>query len=215
MDLFRNIALVLLVLFCGCEKDPDVKSRDYAFLVTLEPEDNDQSGVTLVADVYHVNNGIVEYGFVISKGSMPTINDYVLSKAGTPDKGEYSQRIDVGLTEDERYYTRAFARSDNQIVYGNEIAFRSEGTAPPEILGFSPLSGHAGDELTITGRNFSPYIPWNQVYFDNRLATVISATENRLVVLVPDIAETREVIISIRYGVFAIDAPVRFNNIYP
>jgi ribosomal protein L18E len=55
----------------------------------------------------------------------------------------------------------------------------------PAITGFSPKSGQAGDEITITGINFSTKITDNIVMLNGNTARVISATATELKVIVP------------------------------
>jgi hypothetical protein len=216
MNHFKTFVLLLFIaVIGGCEKDPGLKPRDYTYVVTLEEKENNNSGVTLTGEIFYVAGDIEEYGFVINMSGEPTLDDYVVAKNGNPNKGEFSQRIGVGLEAGSLYYVRAFVRSGQQIVYGNEIIFQSEGTPMPEIYDFSPISGRAGDHITISGKNFSPYAPWNKVSFDGRPAGIVSATETSLIVVVPAIAESRDVIISIIYGYLALDAPDNFENIYP
>jgi hypothetical protein len=216
MNHFKTSVLLLFIaVFGGCEKDPGLKPRDYTYVVTHEEKENNNSGVTLTGEIYYVAGEIDEYGFVINMSGEPGLDDYVLAKEGNPGKSEFSQRIGVGLEEGSLYYVRAFARSGQQVVYGNEIVFQSEGTPMPEIYDFSPISGRAGDHITLSGRNFSPYAPWNKVFFDDRSAGIVSATETSLVVVLPAIAESREVTISIRYGYLVIDALEKFEYIYP
>jgi IPT/TIG domain len=58
--------------------------------------------------------------------------------------------------------------------------------AAPAITGFTPSIDSAGGQITITGTNFSAVPADNIVKFNNTLATVLSATTTRLVVVVPN-----------------------------
>jgi hypothetical protein len=61
------------------------------------------------------------------------------------------------------------------------------------IIDFSPKSGDAGSPVTITGHDFSTIAGNNQVYFGNVQATVLTATANRLLVVVPGGASTGKI----------------------
>ncbi|UII76188.1 IPT/TIG domain-containing protein [Flagellimonas sp. HMM57] len=58
-------------------------------------------------------------------------------------------------------------------------------TIAPVILSFEPLKGAAGEEITISGTNFSSILVNNNVTFDGVLATVVSSTSTSLTVTVP------------------------------
>lgn len=57
--------------------------------------------------------------------------------------------------------------------------------APPEITAFSPMSGFPGTVVTISGRYFDSEAAGNAVLIGSLPATIISATEVELEVLVP------------------------------
>lgn len=56
---------------------------------------------------------------------------------------------------------------------------------PPTITSFTPSSGKVGDNVTITGTNFSSTAASNEVKFNGTAATVSSASSTQLVVVVP------------------------------
>ena len=55
----------------------------------------------------------------------------------------------------------------------------------PAIDSVSPGSAEVASEVTISGRNFDPVAEYNRVRFNNHPAEVISATQSRIVTLVP------------------------------
>jgi len=65
-----------------------------------------------------------------------------------------------------------------------------DGGATPVITSMEPAQGLAGvTEITISGENFSTEISNNFVYFGPLPATIISASENELRVLAPDLVK--------------------------
>ena len=56
---------------------------------------------------------------------------------------------------------------------------------PPTVTGVTPLSGKAGDVVTIAGTNFSTVLTENVVSFNGTAATVTDATTTQLKVTVP------------------------------
>jgi hypothetical protein len=67
------------------------------------------------------------------------------------------------------------------------------------ITGFSPLAATVQEEVTITGSNFSPTPSLNIVKFGDSPATVTSATETAIKVIVPGDAITGKISVTI-YG---------------
>jgi len=65
-----------------------------------------------------------------------------------------------------------------------ESAFDSVSPAPT-IASLTPASAEVTSLVTISGRNFDPVAQYNRVRFNNHPAEVISATETRIVTLVP------------------------------
>ncbi|KAH6669730.1 hypothetical protein F5X68DRAFT_249175 [Plectosphaerella plurivora] len=68
----------------------------------------------------------------------------------------------------------------------------------PRIIDFQPWSGHAGSLVVIVGRGFSEIRSQNIVTVGGHPAIVISAEENRLVVISSSKAETGSVTIALR-----------------
>lgn len=56
----------------------------------------------------------------------------------------------------------------------------------PTITSFAPASGTVGTTVTLTGTNYNTTASLNTVYFGATKATVLSATANQLVVVVPN-----------------------------
>ncbi|WP_298541462.1 IPT/TIG domain-containing protein [uncultured Aquimarina sp.] len=70
-------------------------------------------------------------------------------------------------------------------------------TITPTITSFSPESGAADDEITITGTNFNVDVDVNNVSFNGVLANVISASTTELVVEVPAEASSGRIAVEI------------------
>src|SRR5439155_3141107 len=71
---------------------------------------------------------------------------------------------------------------------------------PPTINGFSPVAGHLGVLVTVTGTNFDPNPSGNQVTIGGVAATVQSASSSQLVVSVPAAAVTGVVVVTTAGG---------------
>jgi N-acetylneuraminic acid mutarotase len=200
MNIIRLFCFLLLVelLLLSCKKEAVPVAKEYPYVITSDVENNDNTGVTLVANISSLgNNKIEEYGFVFSKGEGPTIKDFRVTLKTNAKVGEYTYRISNGLERGTRYFVSSYVKTVNYLVYGNIISFYSNGSLPPEIIGFSPAKGHAGTIVEIEGKNFSTFPGLNIVKFGNVVAKIDSVSENKLFVEAPVITETKDVQISV------------------
>ena len=94
-------------------------------------------------------------------------------------------------------------RSDGSIIQyeydqnGNVTAINRTGVAIVSIVGISPLIGHAGAIVTISGTGFSAVPGENIVKFGTSVAAVSSATTTALVVTVPQDAVTAPITVTV------------------
>ena len=77
MKYFKFIVLLIIFILSGnCNKEAEVKPRDYPYVITEIPEINNE-GALLSANIENLGNmNILKYGFVWGKSEKPTINDY-------------------------------------------------------------------------------------------------------------------------------------------
>lgn len=196
-----KIILFLLLsslFFLTCEKEAVPESKAYPYVITLDIENNDGTGITLLAEITDIGNDVIEeYGFVFSKENNPTIDSYRIEIITHAKVGEYRYRISNGLEKGMTYSVRAYIRTKKYLVYGNEISFESKGSLAPIIYSFTPDKGHAGTYVEITGENFSSIPELNIVKFGNKTAIIDSISEGKLFVRAPVITETKDVTISV------------------
>lgn len=93
-------------------------------LLTLGVTGVSSSSALLNADI--TEEGLPAYnerGFCYSKNSAPTVanNKIVVTDSGN---GQYSKNIS-GLEHETTYYVRAYVRQGTDIIYGNEVTFRT------------------------------------------------------------------------------------------
>jgi YD repeat-containing protein len=68
---------------------------------------------------------------------------------------------------------------------GNLLSIANNATSQVSVIGFDPLTGSAGTQVTISGTGFSPTISQDTVSFNGTPATVTFATQTQLVATVP------------------------------
>lgn len=71
------------------------------------------------------------------------------------------------------------------------------GALPPSISSFSPTSGGAGTEVTLTGQNFDPVVANDLVKFNGRTAEVKRASATSVSVLVPSEATSGPIAVTV------------------
>lgn len=197
MRLFYTL-LMTQILFLSCEKEAVPEAKVYPFVITLDIENDGNSGVRLSADITNTGTQkILDYGFVLGEEEKPTTDNICITIDTVASVGKYSYRISNGLENGTRYYVRSYIRTDKLIVYGNQMEFDGNGSKPHEILSFSPAKGHTGTIVEIAGKNFSPVPAFNIVKFGNTNAQVESSSDSKLIVTAPVIPESKYVKISV------------------
>lgn len=72
---------------------------------------------------------INEKGVCFSEGPSPTISSKKSMAPGTPTNSGTS--IMSGLKANTTYYVRAYAKSGNEVIYGNELNFKTTAATDP------------------------------------------------------------------------------------
>jgi len=185
-SLLRNALFTLLFFsLINCEEE-EVTSQEYPRLRTLAVTDINSGGATFNAEfVYRGNFEILNYGFVWDTSSNPEVesSDRVVIK-GDVHSTQFTKEIKSTLAENQKYYVRAFVKTEEYFVYGENIEFISLGSEAPTITDFYPENGTLGDTITIEGKNFS-YID-NKAFFEEFEAKIAASTDTLLKVVVPD-----------------------------
>ena len=190
------IHVLLLIVLFSCNKDNEF---EFALIQTGDVTNIDSTGATFHARISDLSNSnILEYGFVWDTSDNPEIGyseKYVIS--GSPGTGIISERISTALEEGVSYNVRAYARNSKYVTYGKEVAFTSLGSGAPSIIDFYPKAGNINDTLYILGKNFSCITGNNKVLFGNHQSEVLNASQDTLVVIVPDELDTQASLINV------------------
>jgi N-acetylneuraminic acid mutarotase len=183
----------LLLSFFNCNKNEELQPRTYPYVITNSPNVNNEV-VEFSANIINLGDqDILKYGFVWGKNPGPTVQNSNKLVEGMPGKGNYSIEINSGLAIGETYYVRAYIRTARYDVYGNEKAFVSRGSLPPEIISFSPQKGYAGKKVKIEGKNFAYDKNNIIVKFGIETAIIDSFSHNAIYVKSPLIKESGKV----------------------
>jgi uncharacterized protein (TIGR02145 family) len=98
---------------------------------------------------------IEQHGFCWSESSPPLLSDDSISMGQVDSKGEFVSDIG-GLTALNTYYVRAYAITNEGIVYGNELQFQTTALAVPTVrtepvTHFKRNSAKCGGEVIMEG----------------------------------------------------------------
>ncbi|HKJ42143.1 MAG TPA: IPT/TIG domain-containing protein [Sunxiuqinia sp.] len=186
------------VLLFGCEKEAIVQPKYYPFIQIEKIVVKDNKGVNLSGTIVQPGiSPITEAGFVISLSGRPTLNDRKAVAENDINGDKISCQVSNDLLADTTYYVRAYVKTDSLLIYSAQRSFFSKGCLPPEIKKVAPMRATAGSSVTIIGNNFGATLESNTVYFGNRKAKVVKATQDSLVVMCPDTEESVSLPISL------------------
>ena len=177
--------IAILLFFFGCTKE-EITPREYPRVTSTEAADISSGGVTFKGEVTFSSVEIKDHGFVWSDVQGPLVSNAnkvsLGSKAGV---GQFEARCERSLEAGKKYFMRAYATSDDFVVYGNTVEFTSLGGKAPVVKDFFPTIGTWSDTVTIVGENFSDQNKDNVVKFGQNTATVFRSNQDTLLVVVP------------------------------
>lgn len=182
-----NYIFMALTFFFGCTKE-EVTPRIYPRVSTIEAFDITSAGASFKGEITFSSVEIKDHGFVWSDSNSPTLGtaNKISIGPGT-GTGDFEIQCDRSLQEGRKYYLRAYALSEDFIVYGNTVEFVSLGGKAPVVKNFYPSIGTWSDTITLVGENFSDENRTNIVKFGDDNASVVRANKDTLFVKVPDV----------------------------
>lgn len=159
---WTTLVVVLLVVLFGCGSD-DEPAPKAPFITSFSPQIGEAGNVVtitggnFISPVVYINKLKAE--FTGSKSE--TILEILVPTGVTT--GKIRVETSAGSVESEDEF---------QVI------------GLPAITSFSPEGGVSGDEVVITGQNFTEST--KVIFSENRQASIISKTENQLVVVIPE-----------------------------
>jgi hypothetical protein len=172
-----------------CEEEP-YHQREYPRITEMQIKQITDSGAFFSADLYSLGSeNLLEFGFLWGKYKNQTYSGSNRISLGKPEKtGLITAEICSALLANQVYYARAYARTDERIVYGPERDFISLGGKTAIISSFEPHSAAWGDTIKIRGKYFSYNPAENVVYLNKVSCPILRSTDTSIVLLVsPDV----------------------------
>lgn len=125
--IFKVIAISLLLV--SCTKDAELVSKQYPVIQTQDVSNIDSNGATFNGEFIDTGNSLItEYGFVLGISEPSIENSDTLIVTSNATNGVFSKTISENIAGNINYYVKAFAKTDNHVVYGNNITFYSQGS---------------------------------------------------------------------------------------
>jgi len=176
---------VWLFFLLGCEKN-ELSTTDFPIIHTGEVTDISSEGAIFHGKISSIGQrSIIDYGFVWDTLPQPTLKDCIFSINDSSSTTVFQRTISYDLLIGKNYHVRTYAKTDYELVYGNETKFTSLGSKPPEIMKFTPSQGWYEAEILIQGENFSSKTHGNHVWLGEIPVSVVEAKPNELKVRLP------------------------------
>jgi hypothetical protein len=180
------------LLLSWCCNDHEFPKQTYPGLETKPVTDVSESGAVLHGKIRRMGTEhIRDHGFIWSLQPNPQAHDSEkISLGALPEGRGFQAHIQYGLIPDTTYYVKAFTATDDHMVYGGIVNFRSAGSLPPVIENFTPRQGSWGDTLKIEGKYYSSRMENVKVMFGSLEAETIMSSDSTIECIVPsNIAE--------------------------
>ena len=179
------VLFAIIIILATCSKE-EVTPRNYPRVNTLEVTDITSGGATFTGEIIFTSVPVLDHGFLWSEfGSALFENSDQISLGTKSGTGSFEAKCDRSLQEGKTYYVRGYAKSEDNIVYGDVVKFVSLGSKAPVINDFYPATASWGDTVTLVGENFSTVISTNFVKFNAISSRIITASKDTLRVQVP------------------------------
>ncbi len=202
----------LLVLFVSCNKQPEITSKDFPFVITNTVSDINTKGATFSAEVLDKGKKVVtDFGFIMESEN----ETFTFSLKHFKDLDDFTYRCDVDIEADTEYSVRAFVVTEEDSVLSNQVSFIGEGSLPPEIITFTPAGGPDSSEVLLLCKHINLQPDKNRVYLHDEPCKVIAVRSDTLVCRTPFMSYSGEAVFKVSNGLFSDSTSTKFNIIGP
>lgn len=210
----KNIIIsIFFILLIGCEKEIEISSKSYPYIITKEVSNIDSTGVTLNAEL--LDNGkeeIIDFGFIWNNEE--TEYKYSLKNNGGA-LGNFTVRISSDLEAEQNYTCKAYIETTVHQIFGNTVTFESFGSKSPEILDFNPKIGFDTTEVVLTGKYFSLNNENNSVFVNNVKAKILYCSNDTIIFKTPKMPYYGDAEVSVLVGLKKVIATNKFQILGP
>jgi hypothetical protein len=184
------LLFAFLSIFTSCKKEKNDPVVETTSLIGVTMREYTATATLIDRGDYK----ILDHGFVYTLGRTESeVSYYNANKVSLGDtimNNTFKATFDVGdissyYYNDYKCFVKAYITNEKGTIFGKLV---STDLLVLKIKSVVPSSGSYGDTVTINGNYFNEAPFFNQVYFDNTIAQVLSATTKTLRVIVPQIS---------------------------
>jgi hypothetical protein len=197
---YKLLVFSLAIFLFSCKAKDEITPRVYPRMDTAEVTDINSSGATFTGVCRTLGaTPVTDHGFTWST-TPHSLVDYSsrVSLGPRNEIGTFSATATFAMESNKVHYVRAYARNAEYVVYGPVMAYTSKGSLAPVITDFSPVSARLNDQVTITGNNFTQDLNRLRVLFGSTPATIVRATPESIVCMVPFSLQASQVKITVQ-----------------
>ena len=178
------LPLIILSWLMACNQAAPGEPK----LETLQPSNIQELKATLNGDISVSGQLIDEFGFLVGTSPNVSTTNYIIVKSITGKVfGGYSMNVTLPFANRDYYYN-AVVRKNNEIIYGNEVYFKTGSMGSVvSVVGFNPAAGPPGTIITLSGSGFASQASNNIIFIRSTNAPVNSnSSTSKLYFKVPD-----------------------------
>ena len=191
----KNLIILFLIITIAisCNKKLELHEEKFPIIITNPITTITDTGIVASCTIKKTSaENIIEYGFIWSDNqNILTLDTSTIAKFSTKQILEddyFEAAINYDVFTNNKYYLRAYVKTENYTTYGNIVNFIAEGCNQPIINSISPSSAGIGAPITISGNYFS-YISI-KLKFGNNHIKIDSSTNNNIYFKVPYTTDT-------------------------
>jgi N-acetylneuraminic acid mutarotase len=179
------ISVILTFLVSSTCKD-EFAVRDFPSVITTAAIIKGTEGVEFSGEIIGRKTGLAETGFIWQNGTDPVEKPgYKMTLPGRLTAGKFNILISTSLKKDVEYYVRAYAKTENTVIYGDVLTFTSPEDFKPGIISVSPLTGLVGDTVNIKGGIFNSDSSKIIVRFNDLRSDIVFSSDSLIRCIVP------------------------------
>ncbi len=180
------LVLLSIVLLFSCRKDDPL----VPVVLTGQPAFYGRTGIEFRANITSLGNqAVLDCGFVWSDelGYFSILDSKHISHGAPKSTGEYSEKVTTGFPPDVKdYYVKAYLKTEQTIVYGEQVRFDAPNNAYPIIDSISLPIVFPGDTILIYGKNFDPTAGALFVIVNSNYVSPFFTTRDSIRFIMPD-----------------------------
>lgn len=121
----RTLLIIGILIFSSCS-EAVVTERPYPRVSKLEITNIANGGVAFKAEVTYASVAIIDHGFIWTLGGFPTLTNGQKASLGSKAGTGVFVFTATGLQVGKKYTMCAYARSNQETVYGDVVDFVSK-----------------------------------------------------------------------------------------